>query len=190
MNCDTFHDLLQEYLDETLDANVQAAAHQHLAQCDNCRGACLREQSLAKFMEQSLERATAGLSVRPGIQQNVLRTLEWESTPFSGWRRAWQSLTSIAIRPMGTVAALLVVLLFVVGIHLYRQAVKDTTFRATAQNGQHNYVIDIPMRTQTHVFRRQDSTIEDSLASSLSVGHANLFEDRAQPSPPSSSNPL
>jgi len=87
MNCETFHDLLREYLDETLEAQVQAAAREHVRQCDACRQALLREQTLAKSMEQTFARATTGLSVRPGMRQDVLQALE--SAPALGrWRQA------------------------------------------------------------------------------------------------------
>ena len=70
MNCKTFNDLLHEYLDETLDADVQAAAREHLEHCGDCRRALMREESFAKSLRHALDRATADLSVRPETRRN------------------------------------------------------------------------------------------------------------------------
>ena len=188
MNCGTFHDLLHEYLDERLDAEDQAAAREHLRQCDACRRAFLREQALAKSMRQFLDRATAGLSVRPGLRQNVLQALKPEPVASNNWWSAWQRF--ISIRPAGAVAALLGVVLLFVGIQFYRRAAKDATPQTIAQTGHYTCVINVPMQTQTHVFRRQDNTVEDVIVSSTSVGHASFLEDREPSSPKPSSNPL
>ena len=188
MNCETFHDLLHEYLDETLEAQVQAAAGEHLRQCDACQRACLREQALAKSMEQTFVRATAGLSVRPGMRQDVLQTLKAEPVVSNNWWSAWRRF--IFIRPAGAVAMLLGALLLFAGIHFYRQAAKDAAPQTIAQTGHYTLVINVPMQTQTHLFRRQDNTIEDAVVSSTSVGHASFFEDRERPLPKPSSNPL
>jgi anti-sigma factor RsiW len=181
MNCEIFHGLLYEYLDETLDAEVKAAAREHLGQCDACRHAFLREQALAKSMRQTLDRATAGLSLRSGMRQSVLRALELKPAPSNAWSRAWQSFISIRIRPAGAAATLLGLLFLFLGVFLgiqyYRQTAKDSDFQTTAQTGHYACVIDVPIQTQTHVFRRQDNTIEDAVASGASIGHAGFFED-------------
>jgi len=190
MNCETFHDLLHEYLDETLEAEVQAAAQEHLRRCDACRHACLREQALAKSMGQSFARATAGLSTRPQMRQNVLRALESNAAPSGAWWRAWHNIISIRIWPAGAVAMLLGVLLLFVGLQFYHRAAKDATPQTMAQTGHYTCVINVPMQTQTHLFRRQDNTVEDTIVSSPSVGHASFFEDRKPSSPKPSSNPL
>ncbi len=189
MNCEMFNGLLYEYLDETLDCELKAAAREHLGQCDACRRAFLREQALAKSMSQTLDRATAGLSVRPGMRQSVLRALELKPAPSNPWSRAWQSFISIRLRPAGAVATFLGVLLLFLGVHFYRQTAKDSPAHAIAQTGRCAWVINVPMQTQTHVFRRQDNTIEDAFASGTSVGHAGFFED-SKPQPKPSSNPL
>jgi anti-sigma factor RsiW len=190
MNCETFHDLLHEYLDETLEARVQAAAHEHLRQCEACRRACLREQALAKSMGQTFARATAGLSVRPGLRQNVLQAMESEAAPAGAWRRGWHGIMSIRLWPAGAVAAILGVLLLFFGVHYFHRLGKDSSSQTVAQASYPTYVIHVPIQTQTHVFRRQDNIIEDAIVSSTSVGHASFFEDREQFSRKPSSNPL
>jgi hypothetical protein len=106
----------------------------------------------------------------------------------NNWWSAWQRF--ISIRPAGAVAALLGVVLLFVGIQFYRRAAKDATPQTIAQTGHYTCVINVPMQTQTHVFRRQDNTVEDVIVSSTSVGHASFLEDREPSSPKPSSNPL
>jgi anti-sigma factor RsiW len=190
MNCDTFNDLLHEYLDETLEAGVQAAAQEHLQRCEACQRACRREQALAKSMGQTFARATAGLSVRPQMLQNVLQALESEAASAGAWWRVWHNIISIRLWPAGAVAALLGVLLLFFGVQYFRQPVIVSSSQTNAQASYHTYVINVPMQTQTHVFRRQDNTIEDAIVSSTSVGRASFFEDREPSSPKPPSHPL
>lgn len=188
MNCETFSDLLQEYLDETLEAQVQAAAQEHLRQCDACRQAFRRQQALAKSLRHCLDRATAGLSVRPGMRQDVLQALKSEPVTSSNWWSAGRRF--IPLRPAGAVATLLGLLLLSVGIQVYRRAANDGASPTIAQTGHYTCVINVPMQTQTHVFRRQDNTIEDAVISSAGVGYAGFFEDREPPSPKTQPHPL
>lgn len=186
MNCEAFHDLLHEYLDETLDAGVQDAAREHLRQCDVCRHAFLREQALAKFMGQSLNRATAGLTVRPEIRRNVFRALESKPAPSNTWWRAWQRFIFIPRRSAGAVAMFLGVLLLIFGIQLHRRTAKEGAPHTIAQAAHYACVINVPIQTQTHVFKRQNNTIEDAIAYGTSVAHGGFFEDSNTPSKPSS----
>jgi len=188
MNCETFQSLLHEYLDETLEAGVQAAAQEHLRRCEACQRACRREQALAKSMGQTFARATAGLSVRPGLRQNVVQALESEAIASNNWWSTWRRF--ISIRPAGAVAALLGVLLLFFAVQYFRQPAKVSSSQTVAQASYPTYVIHVPMQTQTHVFRRQDNTIEDAIVSSTSVGRASFFEDREPSSPKPPSHPL
>jgi anti-sigma factor RsiW len=190
MNCETFHDLLPEYLDETLDADAQAFARQHLRQCDACRRALLREQVFAKAVRLSLERATAGISVRPQMRQNVIRALEPKPAGSRAWWRGWPSFAFIRVRSIGVAAAFLGVVLLLLGLQFYRQEVKDSAPKTVAQSVHYTWVITVPMQTQTHVFRWHNGAIEDAVLSGASVGYASLFDDRKKPSPKPSSNPL
>ena len=79
MNCNNFKLVLHEYLDETLRAEVQAAAREHLDQCSDCRRAVRREETFAKSIRHSLERAIAEVSLGPEMRRNILKALESKS---------------------------------------------------------------------------------------------------------------
>lgn len=190
MNCKAFQDRLHEYLDEALDAEVQDAAREHLRQCDACRHALLREQAFAESVGQSLGRATAGFSLRPGMRQNILRALETKATTPNAWRRAWQSFISIPLRAAGALAMLLGALILFSGIQFFRPRTMNATSKTIPQTGHYSCVINVPIQTRTHVFRWQNNTIEDAIVSSTSVGRANFSETSEPPSPKPSSNSL
>jgi hypothetical protein len=139
-------------------------------------------------MEQTFARATTGLSVRPGMRQDVLQALESEPVASNNLWSAWRRF--ISIRPAGAVATLLGALLLFFGVQYFRRPVKDSSSQTIAQTGHYTCVINVPMQTQTHLFRRQDNIIEDAVVSSTSVGQASFMEDREQSSPKPSSNPL
>ena len=190
MNCESFHGLLYDYLDETLDAEVQAAARQHLQECDTCRHAFLRERALAKSMGQSLNRATTGLLLRPEIRQNVLKALQSNPAPTNAWVYAWQRFSLNPIRTAGMAAALLGMLLLFFGIQYYRRVAKDLAPKTIAQTGHYTCVVDVPILTQIHVFRQQNNAVMDSIAADMGVAHASLYEAHEEPSPKPSSKPL
>ena len=182
-NCETFHDLLHELLDGTLEAGRQAFAQQHLGQCDSCRRAFLSEQGYAKAMKLSLEQATAGVSMRPQMRQHVIRSLAAAPAGANTWRCGWQSLVRFLIRPAGAAATLLAVILLLFGVRLYRPEAGNPASKATAPSGPYASVITVPLQTQTHVFRRHNDTIEDAVVFGAGVGSASLFDDSNQSSP-------
>jgi anti-sigma factor RsiW len=190
MNCETFHDLLHEYLDETLGADAQAFARQHLRQCDACRRAFLREQVFAKAVRLTLERATAGISVHPQMRQNVIRALEPKPAGSRAWWHGWPSFAFIRVRSTGVAAAFLTVILLILGLQFHRREVKDSAPKTLAQSGHYTWVITVPMQTQIHVFLWHNGAIEDAVVSGASVGCARFSDDRKQPSLNPSSHPL
>jgi len=183
MNCETFHDLLHEFLDGTLDAGLQAFAQEHLGQCDSCRRAFLGEQAYAKTMKRSLEQATAGISLRPQMRQDIIRALASAPAGASAWQRGWQSVVHFLTRPAGVAAALLGVILLFLAIRFHGPEDRNLASKPTAPSGPYAWVITVPLQTQTHVFRRHDDTIVDAIVSNASVGSASLFDNDEPPSP-------
>jgi len=188
-NCETFHDLLHELLDETLDAGSLAFAQQHLEQCGSCQRAFLREQAFARAMRASLERATAGISVHPQMRQNVIRALAPTPARANPWRHGWQSLVPFLIRPTAAAAALFGVILLLLGVRFYRQEARESSSKTIAPGGLYACVITVPLQTQTHVFRRRNNTIEDAVVFGAGIGSASLLDGSKQTSPKPSSNP-
>jgi len=182
-NCETFHDLLHELLDGTLDAGLQAFAQEHLGQCDSCRRAFLGEQAYAKTMKRSLEQATAGISLRPQMRPEIIRALASAPAGANTWQRGWQSVVHFLIQPAGAAAALLGVILLFLAIRFHGPEDRNLASKPTAPSGPYAWVITVPLQTQTHVFQRHNDTIVDAIVSSASVGSASLSENDEHPSP-------
>ena len=174
MNCEEFKGRLYEYLDETLAGDVQASVGEHLRQCGGCRRAVLREKAVAQSLRHSLDCATAGLSLRPETLRNVLEAWESKPIPTNGWMHAWQWFISSPIRPVGAGAALLGALLLFFGLQAHRQPAENSASPGIAQTGRDAYVVDVPIQTQTHLFRRQNGTVMDAITPSVAVGHARF----------------
>ena len=173
MNCKDFNESLPEYLDGALGAEVQAAARTHLEQCPDCRRMLRRQEMVEGSIRRALDRATASLSVRPGMQRDVLHALESERAASNVWIRAWRRLVSIAVRPTIARAALLGILLLAMGIQFHRM-VRNSGPQPIYQADSDELVIDVPMQTQMHVFEREDGRIVDAVAWSTSVGHGRF----------------
>src|SRR5438309_2282826 len=116
MNCQDFNEKLHDYMDETLGADGQAAAEEHLRQCGACRSALSRERIVAKSIRHSLDHAMACLSLPPGTLRNVLKRLEPQATQPKAWMRFLQRLCYPVIRPVGVGAALLGIVLLILVI--------------------------------------------------------------------------
>lgn len=189
MNCNNFKAVLHEYLDETLDADVQAAAREHLQQCDDCRRAVMREETLAKSIRHSLDQATAGLTLRPEMRRDILQALEAKTAPPNSWLHAWRSFISIAMRPARAGVVLLCFLLLFFGVQFYRRTAKNASTEPTPQTGHYTWVIHVPIPAQTYMFQHQNNAVVDAIAASVALGHAGFFEDK-KPSPDGSPKPL
>ena len=189
MNCNNFKAVLHEHLDETLPAEVQAAAREHLQQCGDCRRAVLREVTFANSIRHSLDRATVGLSLRPEMRRNILKALEAQSARPKTWLHTCQSFIFTAVRPARASAALLGLLLLFFGVQFYRRTAKDSPPKTAAQASQYSWVIHVPIPAQTYMFQQQNNAVVDAMAASVAVGHAGFFEDK-KPSPERSPKPL
>ena len=189
MNCNNFKAVLHEYLDETLHAEAQAAAREHLQQCGDCRRAVMREETFANSIRHSLDRATAGLSLRPEMRRNILKASESNSARPNTWLHTSQNFIWTAMRPARASAALLCLLLLFFGVQFYRRTANDSPPTTTAQASQYSWVIHVPIPVQTHVFQHQNNAVVDVMAASVAVGHAGFFEDK-KPSLERSPKPL
>jgi anti-sigma factor RsiW len=182
MNCADFNERLLEYVDESLPAEVQAAAREHLCQCADCRRALVREQALADSIRHSLDRATAGLSLRPNAQQRILRALESAAPPATPMARAWQWLLSIPLRPVAAAVALLLLLFLLRGIPFHPRTAPGSAPQAAAQAALAATVIDLPMQTQIHYFRWEANTVVDMIVPGDAVASAQFLQNKETPS--------
>ena len=194
MNCADFNGMLYEFLDETLSPELQAAVREHLRDCNRCRLALRQEKAVAQSIGQAMDRATAGLSLRPSTLRNVLQAAEQEAGPIgaSAYRetvspavlaRLWQWLTTIPLRPIGAGVALAGLLLFL-GLQAHRRANQSSGPGTNEPLRPAICIIDVPIQTSSHVFRRQNNTVVDAIAPSVAAGHARFTEQNVRPSKP------
>jgi hypothetical protein len=176
MNCQEFNDRLYDYVDETLGSEAQAAAREHLRQCGECRRAVMREKAVARSIRHSLDRATAGLSIRPEMLRNVLTASESKAIRTNILVQIWEWFISKPLRPVGAGAALLGALVLMAGLQARRPPTENSASRAVTEARQNAWVIDVPIQTQIHVFRRQNGTVIDAITPSVVFGHARFLQ--------------
>ncbi|HZM01635.1 MAG TPA: zf-HC2 domain-containing protein [Candidatus Saccharimonadales bacterium] len=170
MNCETFNDLLPEYLDETLPAGEQAAVREHVLKCGTCQRTLAREEASAKSIRFSFNRETEGLSLRPEIRQNILIAANQpEAAPSirENIRACWASLWR---QPAWAGAVLFCLLLLVFGALFYLHPAKRSSAQAST------YVIDVPLQTETYIYRRHNNTVVDAVVTGVSVIDAKLID--------------
>jgi len=143
MNCQDFNDSLYDYLDETLGADAQSAARAHLRRCGDCRRVLLEEETVAKSIRQSLDRATADISLGPEFRRDILTSLDRTSRSIVvGWRRfAW---------PLGIAASLLLAATI--------PLIRHFSGAAPAISVETSY------QAPTRIFRREANTILDTMS--------------------------
>jgi hypothetical protein len=169
MNCQEFNNVLGEYLDESLGATTQDATRRHLQECVECRRAVEGHTIVGESIRRGLDRASAQVSLRPGMARDILKALEAEPAAANGWVRAWRRFVPVHFRPIAAFAVVLGLLLLVSGL-FYRLMNHGSSNGAAFDD----YVVDVPMKTETHVFERDGDVVVDAMMPQASVGYARV----------------
>jgi Putative zinc-finger len=180
MNCKQFNDQLPDYLDKTLPAAVLATARDHVHKCDACQRTLARQEALAKSIRRSLHHETERLSLRPETRRNILNALKQPelSPPF---REGIQTFfISLWRQPAWAGAILLCLLLLVFGGHFILRPATRFAPPMTAKNERITYVFDVPIQTETHVYRRQNNMVVDAVVTGAGVIDASFSENMSQ----------
>jgi hypothetical protein len=181
MNCQTFHSLLYDYVDEALEPGVQEEARLHVERCESCRNAFLREQALASSMWRSFEHSTARLSVRAGMRRDVLKALESKPSGLRALLEAWRNLP--VVRPSGMAAAAIGSLVFLTCMQFYLRPAGKGARSSAAGFARFALIINVPISSHSHVFRMEGNAVTDSVANESSVADATLYENGDPVSP-------
>jgi anti-sigma factor RsiW len=176
MKCQEFQDQLYEYLDGVLDGDVQASVREHLRQCKACRCTLEREKAVSQFIRHSLDRETAGLSLRSGTLRNVLQQLDPKPIAPNVLILAWRWLFSSPFHVAGMGAAALGALFLFFNVQPHRQPSENSSSSPVAEMPQNTRVIDVPIQTETHVFHREHDTVMDAITPRVALGQASFPE--------------
>jgi len=176
MNCQEFSDRLYDYVDGTLRGDALASVREHLHYCGDCRRALLREQAIAQSISHALDRVTSSLSIHPEMLRNVLEAAEFEPIRPNILYRAWQWFILNPIRPVGAGATILAAILLFFGLPTRQQPASVSGSKVVTQTHQNSWVIDVPIPTQIHVFRRQNGTVVDAFIPIVAFGHARFTQ--------------
>jgi len=174
MNCQNFNERLYDYLDNTLPGDLKSGFQEHLQECDQCRQALLREKAVAQSMRCSLNRATAGLSLHPQTLRNPRAACEPKPVSPNSLTLSWDWFISNPLRTLGAGAALLGALWLLVGVPALRHGAGDSGSQAIADSLHVACVIDVPIQTQSHLFRRQNGAVVDAVSQGMAVARAGF----------------
>jgi hypothetical protein len=185
MNCENFNDRLPEYLEDTLSTAEQAAAREHVQNCGPCQQSMAQQEALANSIRLSFNRETQRLSLRPETKQNILSALKRPQFPPTAWENIRAFFAVLWRHPAWAGAALLCLVLLISGSRFYLESVKHSSPPARVMGDRITYVIDVPIRTETHVFRSQNDTVVDAVVIESSAIDASFSEGlRTPPSSP------
>lgn len=178
MNCESLTDRLPEYLDGTLPATEHAAAQQHIEECAVCRQAVVRQKAFAKSVQLTLNREVQGLSLSAKTRQNILDALKQpEPEPATSWKRLASYLTIAWRKPTWAGLAFVCLLLFIFGNRFYLQPARRSAPQAMAHEAGDIYVVDVPIESETHFFRRQNGNVVDTVVKGAGLISANFSGD-------------
>jgi hypothetical protein len=170
MNCREFRDDVDEFLDETLDAPRAAAARDHVATCAHCQLTLQRLESFGRTLSRELDVATAGIALSPASRRQILDAVHGRRTAEPVWHQVWHWLKAHPVRALAPVATFVLVLLLTLQF-------RQLSPRARAVNptlGVPSYLVDVPFRTEIHVFQLQNGTVVDTVLTHVAVSHASF----------------
>ena len=176
MNCQDFNDQLHEFLDGSLCAEDQSAARRHLQCCDTCSRALLREEARAKSIGQSLRHATSDLSLIPETKRAILKGAESNKPSLHPWMRIREMFNAWPIRPLAAAVALAGGMVFLFGIYANRSTTKPIATQQIAHVALDSCVVDVPLQSEIHLFRRENNTVVDTIIPNAATGRALIAE--------------
>jgi anti-sigma factor RsiW len=183
MNCENFNDRLLEYLEGTLSAAEQAAAREHVQQCGACQQALARQEAFAKSIRHSFHLETQRLSLRPETRRNILNALKQPGSSPTAWENVQAFIAVLWRRPAWAGAILLCLVLLTSGGRFYLSSAERSSARGTVREDRMTCVIDVPIQTETRVYRRQNNMVVDAVVTENSVIDASFSENmRSSPS--------
>jgi hypothetical protein len=183
MNCENFNDRLPEYLEDTLSTAEQAAAREHVQRCGACRQALAQQEAFAKSIRLSFNRETQRLSLRPEQKRNILNALKQPEFSPTAWEKIQAFFAVLRRHPAWAGTVLLCVVLLICGSRFYLDSAKQSSGQATVKDDRITWVIDVPIETEMHVYRRQNNMVVDAVVTEISVVDASFSENiRSSPS--------
>lgn len=176
MNCRRFQHEIYEYLDGSLSLKAQAAAEQHLADCEACRHVVEAERAIAQRLAQTFRAATQSLRLPPEVGRRVAATVAKQgrasAEPWGGmfsWPR-W-------VWPLAATAAALLLL----GGYFYFVGARGPELEqprprptAAAASIQFSYVVP------TYTFRREGGFVVDALTYQTNVVNQKIQVELAR----------
>jgi anti-sigma factor RsiW len=166
MNCENLQDWLHEYMDGSLDATAQVAADRHLAGCDACRRAVLREQQFAGRMSGQLRDGVANLTLRPEIRNRILKAAAGRPAApgmleiIEGW---WNSYARMVAIP----ASVLLVAAFLLAAHFHSREARvyhTETIASISREACPAVAVEVSYQTPAYTFHREGNRVTDSLS--------------------------
>ena len=173
MNCRRFQHQLYEFLDGTLWSRAQAAADEHLAECDTCRQSVQQQRQLAQSLSHQLQSSTESLHLSPVIQHRIKAALA--DTPASRhevppvhllWRRlAW---------PVAIAACLILLAVMTAEFVRRSHAPGDLATRSQPRGAPPAAFIHLTYSVPAYTFRREGTLVIDALTRQDIVVNATL----------------
>lgn len=181
MNCPDFHELLFDYVDDTLAPRVKARADAHLENCASCRAAVERERTLAGSLRATLQRGTAQLSLDPGFHDRVLRAAA-PAPARAPWWSGWRSWHALPLQPAGAACALL--LLVGLGFAAHRWSARPRAASNASRPDTITWVVRVPLPAEQPAFEivdtpsRQSARLRGEPANGAAFAFAAIAEAR------------
>lgn len=166
MTCQEFRAQLHDYADETLEPAARTRGQMHLRQCTECQQALQRAEQLGESLRAALHSATQELRLSGRVRREIMTaaraTAERRASSFAPWR--WLTLHPAPVLGFAATLACIVALSWL----MPRPA------RVAHPPARADYVIDVPLRGETHVFHVRDGKVVDAVVATTLVGHAEL----------------
>ena len=183
MNCEDFNYRLPEYLEDTLSSAEQAAAAEHVQKCGACRQTLMQQEAFAKSIRLAFDRETQRLSLRPETRLNILNALKRSDFPPTAWAKVPAFWKILWRHPAWAGAVFLCLVLLISGSRLYLDSAQHPVAQASVKKDRITYLIDVPIQTERHVYRRQNNMVVDAIVTEIGMIDGSFSENmRSSPS--------
>jgi hypothetical protein len=164
-------------LEDTLSAADQAAAREHVEKCGVCQKTLAQQETFENSIRLSFHRETQGLSLRPETKRTILNAVKRaESSPTLS--ESIQAFFAAIRRYLAWVGIVVVCsVLLISARRFYLGSTMNSSAQATVKDDRITCVINVPIRNEMPVYRKENNTVVDAVVIENSVMDAGFSEN-------------
>lgn len=174
MNCRRFHEQMYEYLDGALSPRERAAAENHLAQCDACRGALREGRQFAQGLSDQLRSRTDSLRLVPEVRRRIVRAVV-EAAASRRERTILRVFWQRFAWPLATAAGIVAAAVLAVNLLHRGQKSGPEAGSSPPNRVSERVIVSVIYEVPSYTFHREGAAVIDALVRQTNTVRAHLW---------------